>query len=47
MSEKCLINSRKKTGYTKYDVVGMAIRSMYERVMQAKPEKQTKKPDQR
>lgn len=46
--ERKMVNKlARETGYPKYDVVGMAIRSMHDRVMQAKPEKKTKKkPDQ-
>lgn len=46
--ERSKINEMsKKTGYTKYDIVGMAIRSLHERIIQAQPEKKTKKkPDQ-
>jgi hypothetical protein len=47
--ERKMVNKlAKETGYVKYDVVGMAIRSMYDRVMAAKEEKkkEKKKPDQ-
>jgi hypothetical protein len=45
--ERSKINEiARKTGYTKYDVVGLAIRSLYDRIIKAQPEKKTKKPDQ-
>jgi len=46
--ERNMVNKMaKETGYVKYDVVGLAIRSMYDRMMKAKEEKKTKKkPDQ-
>jgi hypothetical protein len=46
--ERTMVNKMaKETGYVKYDVVGLAIRSMYDRMMKAKEEKKTKKkPDQ-